>query len=411
MSMSIGMIRWKFILMIPLLVVFMVFTGCPTPDGSNGEPGEPGLIWHIDAVDTDAWTYTSIALDDSGYPYISYGAAGQGGVKFVRWTGSAWDGMDASAGPDTVDTEGGSDTSIALDDNGYPHISYYAGGVSGGLKYTHWTGSAWDGLDASVGPDMVDHTDNFVGYDNSIALDTSGYPHISYYDSWNSALKYARWTGSNWDGLDASTGPDFLDVSGAVGKYTSIALDDNGYPHISYSYFDATNYDLKYVRWTGSAWDGLTSSNPDTVDTSGNVGIYTSIALDDNGYPHISYFDGTNYDLKYARWTGSAWDGLDASAGPDAVDTTGDVGSYTSIALDSSGYPHISYIDKTKTALKYVRWTGSTWDGLDASIGPDTVDTAKPLENYTSIALDDNGYPHISYLGGYTSLKYARYGY
>lgn len=54
---------------------------------------------------------------------------------------------------------------------------------------------------------------------------------------------------------------------------------------------------------------GLVSAPPDsewsiqTVDSEGNVGYYTSIALDSSDRPHISYYDETNDDLKYARWT------------------------------------------------------------------------------------------------------------
>jgi hypothetical protein len=42
------------------------------------------------------------------------------------------------------------------------------------------------------------------------------------------------------------------------------------------------------------------------------------------------------------------------------VDSEEDVGRCTSIALDSSNNPHISYLDWIEN-LKYARWTGSSW--------------------------------------------------
>ena len=178
-----------------------------------------------------------------------------------------------------------------------------------------------------------------------------------------------------------------VDSVGIVGGFTSIELDKYGYSHISY--YDNTKNNLKYAKWTGSTW------SINTVDSAGDVGGYTSMALDNNGYPHISYIDYTNYNLKYAKWTGSTWS-------INTVDSAGNVGAFTSIALDNNDYPHISYIDYTNYNLKYAKWTGSTW-----SIN--TVDSAGNVDAFTSIALDNNDYPHISYHDRTKlDLKYAK---
>jgi hypothetical protein len=90
---------------------------------------------------------------------------------------------------------------------------------------------------------------------------------------------------------------EVVDSLGYVGKFPSIAIDADGFPHISYRNKDSeVNGSLKYaVKTASGAW---LIEEPDTV---GNVGRHTSLALDAGGLPHISYFDESNLDLKYAR--------------------------------------------------------------------------------------------------------------
>jgi len=280
---------------------------------------------------------------------------------------------------ETVDSEGsvGKYNSIAVDSEGNPHISYYDY-TNNYLKYAKWTGSEWT-------IQTVDSTGyGYIGDYNSIAVDSADNPHISYLDWLNGDLKYAKWTGSEWT-------IQTVDSTGYVGEYTSIAVDSEDNPHISY--YDDTNNYLKYAKWTGSTW------TIQIVDSAGygNMNVYTSIAVDSADNPHISYYDVTHDYLKYAKWTGSEWTIQTVDSAENCL------GAYSSIAVDSAGNPHISYYDEANGNLKYAKWTGSEWTIQIVGWGH--------MGECTSIALDSAGYPHISYFIGYPKyyLQYAKW--
>ncbi|MCP4229663.1 MAG: T9SS type A sorting domain-containing protein, partial [bacterium] len=68
--------------------------------------------------------------------------------------------------------------------------------------------------------------------------------HISYFDTDDDDLKYAAYDGSAWEITS-------VDTNGNVGEDNSIVLDSSGYPHIAY--YKAGGYELKYAF--GSAAD------------------------------------------------------------------------------------------------------------------------------------------------------------
>ncbi len=177
-----------------------------------------------------------------------------------------------------------------------------------------------------------------------------------------------------------------LDSAGDVGDDNSIAADSYNTVHISY--YDGTNGDLRYATNAGGSWICR------TLDSAGDVGIDTSIAVDSNNKVHISYLDGTNVDLKYATNAGGSWAYY-------TVDSIGDVGLFTSIAVDSNNKVHISYLDLTNYDLRYATNASGAWVCY-------TLDSVGDVGFDTSIAVDSNDKVHISY-GDWTNgdLKYA----
>jgi len=201
---------------------------------------------------------------------------------------------------------------------------------------------------------------------------TTTVPYVSFYEQNQGNLVYASQDAAG------SWFTQTVDSSGDVGLFTSIALDSLGHPNISY--YDADEKDLKWAYWDGTMWQHQ------KVDSTGNVGWDTSLGIDSGGNIHISYYDFTKGNLNYAYY-----DQVTSSWITETVDTTGDVGWYTSLALDSNDLPHISYYDATNSQLNYATLDGSTW--MTETVDASSADTGR----FSSMALDYFDRPNISY--------------
>jgi hypothetical protein len=190
-----------------------------------------------------------------------------------------------------------------------------------------------------------------------------------------------------------------IDSAGDVGLYCSIATPSPTEYYVTY--YDNTNKDLKFAVSS----DGGATWTPSTIDSDGDVGKYSSLAWDTASSVEIlivSYFDDTNNDLKFAK----SYDGGTTWIAS-TVDSTGDVGMYSSITADRAGTGSflISYIRRDTNELKFAKSLdeGDTW--LDS-----VVDSEQDVNYQTSIGTDPDGEYYIAYhwSGTYQDLRYAR---
>ena len=291
-----------------------------------------------------------------------------------------------------VDAGGvGAHSSIRVDSADHVHIAYFANSF-GYLKYAFYDGGVW----------RVETPDPqyLSGHYTSVDVDSSNTPHIGYRFYSGHSIRYASRTGGSWSISEFETDPDMeADIS--------MRLDSHGLPHFSYwdGEFTGEPHDLKYAHFNGSTWATT------IVDSPGDVGRGSSIALDSHQNPHISYYDQTNVTLKYAAFDGAAWHVQTL----DNCETIA-FNFRSAIAVDSRDHVHIVYSayhyagGQWRGRLKYAFFDGSAWTISTIEEGAPTRDFRVP-----AIAIDRADRPEISYLIYYNTepispvMKYARF--
>ncbi len=262
--------------------------------------------------------------------------------------------------------------------------AWVAGGTQG-TPNQQWTTANADfyfGLATGSVVTAVDTGGN-VGEYTSLALGSDGFARISYYDISNQSLKFVRCTNADCTAKNITT----VDSGGDMGwRYTSLALGSDGFARISYYDGDNSAKNLKFARCTNT---DCTAKDITAVDSPGDVGQFSSLALGSDDFARIAYYAVTGGNLKFARCTSA--DCILQNIG--IVDSGSDVGKYTSIVLDTNNAGRVAYLDEDADNLKFANCTNS-----DCSTNVITaVDTAPEIEWNTSIALGSDGFARISY--------------
>jgi len=191
--------------------------------------------------------------------------------------------------------------SIAVDASGYLHISW--GGLSDGLYLTTNQGGQW--TTARVTSERASHT--------SISIGADGVIHIAFVSEslrGVGVLKYARGTAGSWDIIDVD--PEMTGVPLMLGPPFSLAVGSDGSAHIVYSkiwpgvpgYYSGIS-SLMYATNRGGSWS--TAVVREYVYNYSQPSWVGVVALDSDGNPHVAANYNTYQVRSYEMATTGSW--------------------------------------------------------------------------------------------------------
>lgn len=295
------------------------------------------IVVTVDGAGADVGMYTALALNSSGNAVIAYFDNTDNQLILAVCNDAACSAPTIRLVSVTVGSQG-TFTSLQLDSNDFPMISYYEFALAEDLHFVHC-----DDAFCTTFSDVRIDAANQVGSYTSLVLNGSGHAVISYYESSNGGnLKIAVCNDDDCTAPTVNTVDNSADDSGL---FTSLQLDGSGFPVIAYYNANADSVMLAHCVDVFCAGAAATH----TVDGSSFVGFDgISLELDASGFPVMSYYDLTNQRLMLAHCK-------DADCANPAtinvVDDSANVGQYSSLELDGS-LPVISYYDDTNGDLK-----------------------------------------------------------
>lgn len=307
--------------------------------------------FQVETVDPDKFTgrYNSIALDADDKPHIAYFDFVGGDLKYAEKTAGTWQ-RETAVSTGIV----GSFPSIKIDQNGYAHISYKDDGTT--LYYATNKDGFWF-------YEPVAQSKNI----STLLIDSSEYVHLIYTGDIGGLMHSSTNDLGQWIHSP-------VDTSTEIGDGSSATISAQGHIHVSYY---ASNYEVLYATNKTGAW--ITEViDPELLLTR------TSIHLSDSGEVHIAQFslniEASRMGLHYGVRNDTGWDF-------ERIDS-GDVWiPGTSIALDSQGSPTISYRDDNRGFL-LAKDLGSDW-GI-------SLITEEIIGSYSSLIYDLKGHPALS---------------
>ena len=281
---------------------------CRVVDGDSSSSGK---------TNGDVGNYSSIAFWKGPFSWklgISYHDASTHALKLAVLTQTPFSGSWTFTTVDYTTTifhtgnDVGTYTSLKFSSDGTPYIAYYSYiyspfPISDYVGSLHLAKEVSSGGNCGVGADagkwqcdIIDFlTGTGMGQYASLGLGYNDAPYMSYYDAAGANLRYAH-------SVNAGTGNcgtgnnyycQYIDITGDVGRSSSLTAPRSSTDIPRIAYYDKTNGYLKYAFPTssgancgGGAW---WCGKVDTIGAGITSPIGISMALDENGSPIIAY--------------------------------------------------------------------------------------------------------------------------
>ena len=308
----------------------------------------------------------ALAVAGNGDLYVG-GAFTQAGGAIVhdvaKWNGTVWSRLGMGATSGTAVT---SINALAVVGNGGLYVGgtfTQAGGI-GANNVARWNGTTWSSLGAST-------ANGVNGPVNALVVATNGnlYAGGAFTQAGGAAQAggvtanaVARWNGAFWSSLDPGTG------SGVSSTVYSMAVASNGDLYVGGQFVQAGAVSAyRIAKWNGTAWSSLGGG---TGPTTGLNGLVYALAVAANG----DVYAGGTFTLaggatakNVAKWDGTAWSSLGTGAANGVFTTT--INALTVVG-NGDLYMGGDFMQADGAmANRVAKWNGTAWSSLDMGPG------------------------------------------
>ena len=298
---------------------------------------------------------SAIAIDSKGFPHVVYGAAERNSFDYYLyyryWNGEKWTSYgDADIFPEpsviTKSKIADYPPTLYLDKNDRPWIAVTLY-KDYGIDFVFWDGENWRGYGSSFSEGGINTKPYFSYYGGPMVKEIyniDGYPNILCISRMSGKTinreclpVLVNWNGNEWQMRDYGD----LDLNITQLKYDSdfrihiVGISENYYwKPACYKYYEGDEWKIL----------GVNETIPNTFEVDSTL----TLALDENNFPHIAYSWGS---LHYLFWNGELWNGREWSQLDmgiyDYLNNSYISGAEPILLLDSIGQANIGFRKST----------------------------------------------------------------